>query len=76
MSWPGCCSWSADWGLVAIARFDLVATVFGLDFGETSVASRLVYAWSACPRCTCSPSFQQSGNGGRRRSAGVPATLG
>jgi len=32
-----------NWGLVAIARFDLVATVFGLDFGETSVASRLVY---------------------------------
>ncbi len=32
-----------NWGLVAIARFDLVAAVFGLDFGETSVASRLVY---------------------------------
>ena len=27
-----------NWGLVAIARFDLVATVSGLDFGETNAA--------------------------------------
>jgi uncharacterized protein len=33
-----------NWGLVAIAEFDLVATVFGLTFGETNVASRIVYA--------------------------------
>jgi uncharacterized membrane protein YuzA (DUF378 family) len=33
-----------NWGLVAIAEFDLVATVFGLTFGETNVASRMVYA--------------------------------
>ena len=32
-----------NWGLVAIAEFDLVATLFGLDFGETNVASRIVY---------------------------------
>lgn len=32
-----------NWGLVAIARFDLVAAVFGLDFGETNVATRIVY---------------------------------
>jgi uncharacterized membrane protein YuzA (DUF378 family) len=32
-----------NWGLVAIAEFDLVATVFGLTFGETNVASRAVY---------------------------------
>ena len=32
-----------NWGLVAIAEFDLVATVFGMDFGETSAASRIVY---------------------------------
>jgi uncharacterized membrane protein YuzA (DUF378 family) len=32
-----------NWGLVAIAQFDLVATVVGLDFGETNVVSRLVY---------------------------------
>lgn len=33
----------ANWGLVALAEFDLVATVFGMEFGETNVASRVVY---------------------------------
>ena len=32
-----------NWGLVAIAEFDLAATVFGMEFGETNVASRIVY---------------------------------
>jgi uncharacterized protein len=32
-----------NWGLVAIAEFDLVATIFGLDFGETNAATRVVY---------------------------------
>jgi uncharacterized protein len=32
-----------NWGLVAVAEFDLVATVFGLDFGETNAATRIVY---------------------------------
>jgi uncharacterized membrane protein YuzA (DUF378 family) len=32
-----------NWGLVAIAKFDLVAWVFGMDFGETNAASRIVY---------------------------------
>lgn len=32
-----------NWGLVAIARFDLVAAVVGLDFGQTNLVSRLVY---------------------------------
>ena len=32
-----------NWGLVAIAKFDLVAWLFGLDFGETNAASRIVY---------------------------------
>jgi uncharacterized membrane protein YuzA (DUF378 family) len=32
-----------NWGLVAIAEFDLVATLFGLDFGETNAATRVVY---------------------------------
>jgi uncharacterized protein len=32
-----------NWGLVAVAKFDLVARVFGLDFGETNAASRVVY---------------------------------
>ena len=32
-----------NWGLVAIAEFDLVATIFGMEFGETNAASRIVY---------------------------------
>jgi uncharacterized protein len=33
-----------NWGLVAIAEFDLVAWIFGEDFGATNAASRIVYA--------------------------------
>jgi uncharacterized membrane protein YuzA (DUF378 family) len=33
-----------NWGLVAIARFDLVAWICGgLDFGQTNAASRIIY---------------------------------
>ncbi len=32
-----------NWGLVALADFDLVATIFGLDFGQTNAATRIVY---------------------------------
>jgi uncharacterized protein len=32
-----------NWGLVAIARFDLVAALFGMDFGDTSSITRVVY---------------------------------
>jgi uncharacterized protein len=32
-----------NWGLVAIGEFDLVAKIFGLDFGETNAATRVVY---------------------------------
>ena len=32
-----------NWGLVAIANFDLVAALFGLEFGETNAATRIVY---------------------------------
>lgn len=32
-----------NWGLVAVANFDLVATIFGLDFGQTNAATRVVY---------------------------------
>jgi len=34
-----------NWGLVALAEFDLVAWIFGgMEFGETNAASRIVYA--------------------------------
>ena len=32
-----------NWGLVALANFDLVAWIFGLDFGQTNAATRVVY---------------------------------
>lgn len=32
-----------NWGLVAVARFDLVATLFGLQFGQVSPLSAIVY---------------------------------
>jgi uncharacterized protein len=32
-----------NWGLVALFEFDLVAWLFGLDFGETNAATRIVY---------------------------------
>jgi uncharacterized protein len=34
-----------NWGLVGIAKFDLVAWICGgLDFGQTNAASRVVYS--------------------------------
>ena len=32
-----------NWGLVAVARFDLVATLFGMQFGEVSPLTAVVY---------------------------------
>jgi uncharacterized protein len=32
-----------NWALVGVARFDLVAAIFGMRFGETSVLSSVVY---------------------------------
>jgi uncharacterized membrane protein YuzA (DUF378 family) len=33
-----------NWGLVAAAEFDLVATIAGLDFGETNAFTRVIYS--------------------------------
>jgi uncharacterized membrane protein YuzA (DUF378 family) len=33
-----------NWGLVGLARFDLVAALFGMQFGETSPLTSAVYA--------------------------------
>jgi uncharacterized membrane protein YuzA (DUF378 family) len=32
-----------NWGLVGLFKFDLVAAVFGMQFGEVNIASRVVY---------------------------------
>ena len=34
---------AVNWGLVALAEFDLVATIFGMEFGETNALTRIVY---------------------------------
>jgi uncharacterized protein len=32
-----------NWGLVGFARFDLVAALFGMEFGETSAVTSVIY---------------------------------
>ena len=32
-----------NWGLVGLLRFDLVATLFGMQFGETSALTSVIY---------------------------------
>ncbi len=32
-----------NWGLVSVARVDLVATIFGMHFGETSALTSIIY---------------------------------
>jgi uncharacterized membrane protein YuzA (DUF378 family) len=32
-----------NWGLVGLFKFDLVAAVFGMQFGEVNLASRIIY---------------------------------
>ena len=32
-----------NWGLVAVAHFDLVAAIFGMKFGEVSLITAIVY---------------------------------
>ncbi len=32
-----------NWGLVGLAHFDLVAAIFGMKFGQTSILSSIVY---------------------------------
>ena len=50
----------ANWGLVALAEFDLVATLLGMEFGETIWRAGWFTGWSGCPRsgrrCACLPS--------------------
>jgi uncharacterized membrane protein YuzA (DUF378 family) len=32
-----------NWGLVALAEFDLVASIVGLEFGQTNAFTRVIY---------------------------------
>lgn len=53
-----------NWGLVAVAEFDLVAWIVGLDFGETNAVSRIVYGLVGL-----SALYQLGRLAGRRREA-------
>jgi uncharacterized membrane protein YuzA (DUF378 family) len=59
-----------NWGLVALAEFDLVAWIFGEDFGTTNPASRVVYGLVGLSAVYAIASLL----GRRSRSAHQPAT--
>jgi len=58
-----------NWGLVAIAEFDLVAWLFGEDFGTTNAATRIVYGLVGLAAVYCIAALLV-----RRQSAGVQRT--
>jgi uncharacterized protein len=62
-----------NWGLVGLAKFDLVAWIFGgMDFGETNAASRIVYGLVGLAAVYGIGSLFTAG----RRSSIRPATAG
>jgi uncharacterized membrane protein YuzA (DUF378 family) len=60
-----------NWGLVAIAEFDLVAEIFGLDFGETNAATRVVYGLVALSGLVLALTLVGSERPARRTAAAV-----
>jgi uncharacterized membrane protein YuzA (DUF378 family) len=60
-----------NWGLVALAELDLVATLTGNDFGETSLLSRIVYG--AVGIAAVYGAFRLAGAARRPAMAGVRA---
>jgi uncharacterized protein len=61
-----------NWGLVAVAEFDLVAWIFGgMEFGETNAASRVVYGLVGLAAVYCIVAFLTE-----RRTERRPVTAG
>ena len=61
-----------NWGLVAVAEFDLVAWICGgLEFGETNAVSRLIYGLVGLAAVYAIASLL-----GARRPSARPATAG
>ena len=58
-----------NWGLVAVAHFDLVAAIFGMKFGEVSVLTGIVYGLVALAGIYQAASFKSI----QRRWYGQPA---
>ena len=65
-----------NWGLVALAEFDLVAWIFGEEFGSTNAASRLVYGLVGLAAVYGIASLLASRNPRCRRPPGDEHTLG
>lgn len=61
-----------NWGLVGIARFDLVATIFGMHFGETSGLSSIVYLLVGLSALYQAASFKSIQRRWRHQSAIAP----
>lgn len=57
-----------NWGLVGIARFDLVAAIFGMQFGETSPLTSIVYVLVGVSALVQAAMFTST----QRRSLGSP----
>lgn len=51
-----------NWGLVAAAHFDLVAAIFGMKFGQTSILSSVVYGLVGLAALYQAVSFKQIQN--------------
>ena len=62
---------AANWLMVGIARFDLVAALTGSDFGETNAVSSLVYILVGVSGLWLLPTLARWLMGDSRRSAAV-----
>jgi uncharacterized protein len=60
-----------NWGLVAIAEWDLVATITGDDFGQTNPVSRVIYGLVGLAAVYAVVRLV-----GRQRTVGQPALAG
>lgn len=56
-----------NWGLVGLAHFDLVAAIFGMQFGETSPLTSVIYALVGVS------ALVQAATLGQRAAVGAPA---
>ena len=59
-----------NWGLVSLFEFDLVAWLFGLDFGETNVATRVVYGLVGLSALVLASRLGELGSASRSGSRG------
>ena len=65
-----------NWGLVAVAKFDLVAEIFGEEFGTTNPVTRIVYGLVGLAGYLAATLLPAVITGDARRSLGerAPAT--